>query len=29
MTPWRNPNSIFVYLFVIIIVLGKIKEAST
>jgi len=27
MTPWRNPNSIFVYLFAIIYVLGKISES--
>ena len=27
MTPWKNPNSIFVYLFGILYVLGKISEA--
>ena len=27
MTPWRNPNSIFVYLFLILYVLGKMSEA--
>jgi hypothetical protein len=26
-TPWRNPNSIFVYLFVVLFVLGKYSEA--
>jgi hypothetical protein len=26
-TPWRNPNSIFVYLFVVLYVLGKYSEA--
>lgn len=26
MTPWRNPNSIFVYMFLILYVLGKMNE---
>lgn len=26
-TPWRNPNSIFVYLFLIVYALGKYSEA--
>ena len=29
MTPWRNPNSIFVYLFVILFALGKYSEAQS
>jgi hypothetical protein len=28
MTPWRNPNSIFVYLFGIVYLLGKYSEAN-
>jgi hypothetical protein len=28
-TPWRNPNSIFVYLFLIIFLLGKYSEAKS
>lgn len=27
MTPWRNPNSIFVYMFMILYALGKYSEA--
>lgn len=27
MTPWRNPNSIFVYMFITLYVLGTISEA--
>lgn len=27
MTPWKNPNSIFVYLFLILYILGTISEA--
>lgn len=27
MTPWKNPNSIFVYLFALLYALGKISEA--
>lgn len=27
MTPWRNPNSIFVYMFMILYALGKVSEA--
>lgn len=27
-TPWKNPNSIFVYLFVIVYILGKINESG-
>ena len=27
MTPWRNPNSIFVYMFAILYALGKVSEA--
>ena len=27
-TPWRNPNSIFVYLFLIVYILGSISEAK-
>jgi hypothetical protein len=26
MTPWRNPNSIFVYMFLVLYVLGKMNE---
>jgi hypothetical protein len=29
MTPWRNPNSIFVYMFLILYVLGKYGEAKS
>ena len=28
MTPWRNPNSIFVYLFLGVYLLGKYSEAT-
>eukprot|EP00536_Pseudo-nitzschia_multiseries_P001118 jgi/Psemu1/2584/gm1.2584_g len=28
MTPWRNPNSIFVYMFGIVYALGKYSEAQ-
>jgi hypothetical protein len=28
MTPWRNPNSIFVYMFLIVYGLGKMSEAG-
>ena len=28
MTPWRNPNSIFVYFILIINILAKVKETS-
>lgn len=28
MTPWRNPNSIFVYMFLILYGLGKMSEAG-
>ncbi|KAL3941122.1 MAG: hypothetical protein SGBAC_004461 [Bacillariaceae sp.] len=27
MTPWLNPNSIFVYMFAVVIALGKYSEA--
>ena len=27
MTPWRNPNSIFIYMIATVIILGKISEA--
>lgn len=26
LTPWKNPNSIFLYMFLILIILGKINE---
>jgi hypothetical protein len=29
MTPWRNPNSIFVYMFGILYVLGKYGEMKS
>mmetsp|Transcript_22036 Transcript_22036/g.28527 ORF Transcript_22036/g.28527 Transcript_22036/m.28527 type:complete len:125 (-) Transcript_22036:228-602(-) len=29
MTPWKNPNSIFVYMFGTLYVLGKISEARS
>ena len=29
MTPWKNPNSIFVYLFAIVYVLGKYSESHS
>ena len=29
MTPWRNPNSLFVYIFVILYCLGKYSEAQS
>eukprot|EP00977_Amphora_coffeiformis_P008490 scaffold1923_cov160-Amphora_coffeaeformis.AAC.2 len=29
MTPWRNPNSIFVYLLIILYALGKYSEAQS
>ena len=28
MTPWRNPNSIFIYMLIILNVLGKMNEAT-
>jgi hypothetical protein len=28
-TPWRNPNSIFVYMIVILIILGNYSEAKS
>lgn len=27
MTPWKNPNSIFVYMFAVVYALGKMSEA--
>lgn len=27
LTPWRNPNSIFLYLLIIVSVLGKMNES--
>jgi hypothetical protein len=29
LTPWRNPNSIFVYLFLIVYILGSMSEAKS
>jgi hypothetical protein len=29
MTPWRNPNSIFVYMLLLLYALGKINEAQS
>mmetsp|Transcript_17802 Transcript_17802/g.43961 ORF Transcript_17802/g.43961 Transcript_17802/m.43961 type:complete len:121 (+) Transcript_17802:1460-1822(+) len=29
MTPWRNPNSIFVYLFLLVYILGSYSEAKS
>jgi hypothetical protein len=28
-TPWRNPNSILLYMFIIVYILGKMNENST
>jgi len=28
MTPWKNPNSIFVYMIIILFLLGKYSEAN-
>lgn len=28
MTPWRNPNSIFIYMFLTIEVLSKVREMT-
>jgi hypothetical protein len=28
MTPWRNPNSIFVYMLIIINILGRMQESQ-
>ena len=29
MTPWRNPNSIFVYMLILLFALGKYSEAQS
>ena len=29
LTPWRNPNSIFLYMLIILTVLGKYNEAKS
>lgn len=28
MTPWRNPNSIFIYMLIILNILGKMNESA-
>ena len=28
MTPWRNPNSIFIYMLLIINILGRMQESQ-